>query len=205
MIKSKFFLPFAVACAAMVTGCVSSSSSSDLSATGNSTVPEKISTPEEFMDASIQELYSTVQKVYQTEYFALGIPDGWNVVTFNNAPLDSSISVEKADKSTMVTVRINKAVRPTIKETCDLAAEGYRANGVEFTSKPEVAYGTCIIEGRESEQDVALWLRQYDDDNSIYTINYTGSLENVGELLGYLTGNEKLMQLMVRPIGGGAL
>ena len=57
-----------------------------------------------------------------------------------------------------------------------------------------------IIEGKENNKDVALWLRQYDDDNSVYSITYTGSLDVVGELLGYLVGNEKMMQLLVRPL-----
>ena len=85
-------------------------------------------------------------------------------------------------------------------ESCQLAIEGLKSNGVQLSADVGVAFGTCVVEGKDNEKDVALWLRQYDDDNSTYSINYTGSLENVGELLSYLVGNEKLMQLMVRPL-----
>ena len=36
--------------------------------------------------------------------------------------------------------------------------------------------------------------------NTMMTITFTGSLDVVGELLGYLVGNEKMMQLLVRPL-----
>lgn len=175
----------------MLTGCASSSVSN---------APNKVSTPDEFMDASAQELFSSVEKVYKTEYFALGIPKGWKVLSFDNAKLNSYISVEKEDHSTLVTIRVAKAVTNNVEETCKLAIEGFKSNEVDFVEEPGVSFGTCLLEGKDKEKDVAMWLRQYDDDKSTYSINYTGSLENVGELLGYLVGNEKLMQLMVRPL-----
>lgn len=165
-----------------------------------SQAPETVSGPEIFLDASANELFKDVKKVYKTQYFALGIPQGWNVLTFTNDKLASSISVEKEDHSAVVTIRINKAEYKTLHETCVAAGKAFEANGVEFVSAPDIQYGTCIIDGKEGEKDVALWLRQYSDDMSVYSINYTGSLETVGELLGYLVGNEKLMQLMVRPL-----
>ena len=165
-----------------------------------SQAPEKVSGPEIFLDASANELFKDVKKVYKTKYFALGIPQGWKVLTFSNEPLASSISVEKEDHSAVVTIRINKAENKTLQETCVAAGKAFEANGVEFVSAPDIQYGTCLIDGKEGEKDVALWLRQYNDDMSVYSINYTGSLETVAELLGYLVGNEKLMQLMVRPL-----
>lgn len=191
MFKNKLVLPLSLGVALMLTGCASSTSSS---------TPEKVSTLDELMDASAQELFAQVDKVYKTEYFALGIPQGWKVLSFDNAKLNSYISVEKADHSTLVTIRVAKAVKGTIDETCQHAIEGFKSNEVDFVGDQGVAFGTCILEGKDKEKDVALWLRQYDDDNSTYSINYTGSLENVGELLSYLVGNEKLMALMVRPL-----
>lgn len=174
----------------MLAGCASNSPSA----------PTKVSTPDEFIDASAQELFSTVEKVYKTEYFALGIPEGWKVLSFDNANMNSFISVEKEDHSTLVTIRVTKAQKPTTEETCKLVIEGFKSNDVQLTGDSGVSFGTCIVEGKDNEKDVAFWLRQYDDDNSVYSINYTGSLDNVGELLSYLVGNEKLMQLMVRPL-----
>ena len=71
---------------------------------------------------------------------------------------------------------------------------------MEFSSDSSVAYGTCIIEGLEGEKNITLWMRQYDDDQSNYSINFTGSLDSAGEILGYLVGNDKMMQLLVRPL-----
>lgn len=190
MFKSKYVLPISLGVALMLSGCASNSPSA----------PTKVSTPDEFLDASAQELFSTVEKVYKTEYFAIGIPKGWKVLSFDNAKLASYISVEKEDHSTLVTIRVAKAIRKNVDESCQLAIEGFKSNEVQLSADVGVAFGTCVVEGKDNEKDVALWLRQYDDDNSTYSINYTGSLENVGELLSYLVGNEKLMQLMVRPL-----
>lgn len=189
MLKS--LLPLTLCSTLLLTACATSSS-------GN--VPDKVSTPDEFMDASVQELYKNVQKVYKTEYFALGIPAGWNVVSFKDQPLDSSISVEKDDHSALVTIRVNKAASNNIEQSCKLAAESFKANDIELTTTPEVQYGTCTINATANDRDQVLWLREYNDDNSAYSIYYKGDLQTVGELLGYLVGNEKLMQLMVRPL-----
>lgn len=190
MLKSKFVLPVSLGVALMLAGCASNSPSA----------PSKVSTPDEFLDASAQELFSTVDKVYKTEYFALGIPKGWKVLSFDNAKMASYISVEKEDHSTLVTIRVAKALKLTVDDTCQMAIEGFKSNDVDISADVGVSFGTCIVEGKDKEKDVALWLRQYEDDNSTYSINYSGSLENVGELLSYLVGNEKLMQLMVRPL-----
>lgn len=193
MKASALLLPVLLGSTIFMTACTSTPETS-------SPAPEKVSGPEVFLDASATELYKNVKKVYKTQYFALGIPEGWNVLTFSDEQLASSISVEKEDHSALVTVRVMKAEYPTLSDTCTAAGKAFKANGVEFVSAPEVQYGTCLIEGKEGEKDVALWLRQYNDDNSVYSINYTGSLETVGEVLSYLIGNEKLMHLMVRPL-----
>ena len=155
---------------------------------------------ENFYDESVQQLYATLPASYRTDYFALGIPEGWKVLSFSDHPNNTHISVEKLDHSALVTIRVDKAVYKTIDDTCRYAQKGFEANGLTFTSTPAVSYGTCIIEGKENDKDVSLWLRQYDDDRSVYSITFTGSLDVVGELLGYLVGNEKMMQLLVRPL-----
>lgn len=190
MVKSKIILPLSVCSALVLSACASSPDP----------LPEKLSTPDEFMDESVQELYKNVQKVYKSQYFALGIPSGWHVVSFKDEPLNSSISVMRDDRSALVTVRVTKAASDNIEKSCQLAAEGFHVNGLEFTSEPEVQYGTCLINATENDKEVALWLREYDDDHSAYSVTYKGDLATVGELLTYLVGNEKLMQLMVRPL-----
>lgn len=154
----------------------------------------------DFFDASVQEMYSQLPAYYRTKYFALGIPEQWRVLSFSDNEGDAHISVERNDHSSLVTIRVTPASHKTVDETCEYARKGFDANGLQYVSEPEIAYGTCIIEGKENTKDVTLWLRQYDDDNSVYSINFTGSLETVGEILSYLVGNEKLMQLMVRPL-----
>ena len=68
MITSKVLLPLlGVSAALLMTAC----------ATAPEPLPEKISGPSEFIDDSVKELYRNVDKVYTTEYFALGIPTGW--------------------------------------------------------------------------------------------------------------------------------
>lgn len=187
----KRLLPLTLCSTLILTACASSNSDN---------IPDKTSNPNDFMDASIQELYKNVQKVYKTEYFALGIPAGWKVISFKDQILDSSISVEKDDHSALVTIRVNKAASNNIEQSCKLAAESFKANDIEFTSEPGVQYGTCVINAKDNDREQVLWLREYSDDNSAYSINYKGSLQDIGELLGYLVGNEKLMQLMVQPL-----
>lgn len=182
----------------MVAGCNSTETSSAGSSTAQT---QDANAAQDFRKQDLKALFPEVGDIYKTEYFALGIPKGWTVVSFSNEKYDSAISVEKNDHSTLVTVRVNSAIMPTIKETCEHAYQGYLANGAESVQGPAINYGTCIIEAKDSaNKDLALWLRQYDDDQSVYSINYSGSLETVGELLSYLVGNEKLMQLMVRPL-----
>ena len=190
MVKSKILLPLSLCAALVLSAC----------ATAPDPLPEKLSTPDEFMDESVQELYKNVQKVYKTEYFALGIPAGWSVVSFKDQPLASSISVTRDDRSALVTIRVTKASTPPIEESCQPAADGFAANGLAFTAEPEVRYGTCTITATETERDVVLWLREDPDDRSAYSITYKGDLATVGELLTYLVGNEKIMQLMVQPL-----
>ena len=164
-----------------------------------SQAPETVSGPEIFLDASANELFKDVKKVTRPVlclWYSTGL-EGINLSL--NEPLASSISCRE-DHGAVVTIRINKAEYKTLQETCVAAGKAFEANGVEFVSAPDIQYGTCLIDGKEGEKDVALWLRQYNDDMSVYSINYTGSLETVAELLGYLVGNEKLMQLMVRPL-----
>lgn len=189
MLKS--LLPLTLCSTLLLTACATSSSSN----TANQGTSDK-----DFMDASVQELYKNVQKVYKTKYFALGIPEGWKVLSFQDQPLASSISVEKEDRSALVTIRVNKAASDSIDQSCKIAAESFKANDVQFTSDPEVQYGTCIINATANERDQVLWLREYSDDNSAYSITYKGDLQTVGEVLGFLVGNDKLMQLMVRPL-----
>ncbi len=160
------------------------------------------STPSQdgFYDESVQKLYADLPASYRTDYFALGIPEGWKVLSFSDHPNNTHISVEKFDHSALVTIRVDKAVYKSIDDTCRNAQNGFEANGLVLTKGPEVSYGTCIIEGKENTKDVSLWLRQYEDDRSVYSITFTGSLDVVGEVLSYLVGNEKMMQLMVRPL-----
>ena len=89
-----------------------------------SQTPETVSGPEIFLDASANELFKDVKKVYKTQYFALGIPQGWKVLTFSNEPLASSISVEKEDHSAVVTIRINKAEYKTLQENLCCCRQG---------------------------------------------------------------------------------
>ncbi len=155
-----------------------------------------------FMDASVDQLYQDVEAVYKTKYFALGIPKGWHVLSFSDEDLASSIAVERDDRSALVTVRVTKASAPNIEESCKLALAGYEANGLELEDEDDagVQYGTCIIEGKDNGKESVLWLRQYDDDNSTYSISYTGELSVVSEILVYLVGNNKTMQLLARPL-----
>lgn len=153
-----------------------------------------------FYDESVQELFSTLPASYRTKFFALGIPQGWKVLSFSDHPQNTHISVEKFDHSALVTIRVDNAVYKNIDDACTYARKGFEANGLTFTKEPGVAYGTCIIEGKENNKDVTLWLRQYDDDKSVYSITFTGNLETVGEVLNYLVGNDKMMQLLVRPL-----
>ncbi|MBU3843939.1 MAG: hypothetical protein H9847_03585 [Candidatus Anaerobiospirillum pullicola] len=193
MITSKVLLPLlGVSAALLMTAC----------ATAPEPLPEKISGPSEFIDDSVKELYRNVDKVYTTEYFALGIPTGWKVISFNNEPLASAISVEKADHSSLVTVRVTKAQGQTIEQSCDLALQGFQANGIVTGEDAlNLSFGTCTITGKDDgDKPVTLWLRQYDDDHSAYSITFTGDVSTAAELLSYLVGNEKLMQLMVQPL-----
>ena len=189
MIKLRTGL-LALGSALLLSACASNSNQ------GASTAPST----ENFYDESVQKLFATLPASYRTDFFALGIPQGWKVLSFSNHATNTHISVEKIDHSALVTIRVDKSVYKSIDDTCHYAQKGFEANGLTFTTTPNVSYGTCIIEGKENNKDVALWLRQYDDDNSVYSITYTGSLDVVGELLGYLVGNEKMMQLLVRPL-----
>ena len=128
------------------------------------------SSTENFYDESVQKLYATLPASYRTEYFALGIPQGWKVLSFSDHAANTHLSVEKIDHSALVTIRVDKAVYKSIDDTCHYAQAGFEANGLTFTSTPGVSYGTCIIEGKENSKDVSLWLRQYDDDDHLHRL-----------------------------------
>lgn len=173
-------------CAAFLTAC---------STTGSIPADQQ----NDFMDASAVELFKTVPEFYQTKYFALGIPEGWKVLNFDDQPLDSFLSVQSVDHSTTITIRVRSTTN-TIEQSCELAKSAFLANDATFTQEPSVQYGTCIVEAKENDKPQVLWLRNYDDDNSSYSITISGPMEKAGEVLGYLVGNEKMMQLLVRPL-----
>lgn len=170
------------------------------STTSDSTVPPKVSGPDEFIDAAAKAMFEKATKVYKTEYFAIGIPQGWTALSFADDQLASHISVEKDDKSAIVTIRVEKAQRATIEDTCKLVMAGVEANEITYDNRPGVQNGTCIINGHEGESPVTVWVRQYRDDNSAYSIVFSGEPATVNELLSNLVGNEKLMALMVQPL-----
>ncbi len=189
MIKLRTGL-LALGSALLLSACATTSPGGNTTAAGG----------ENFYDESVQQLFAPLPASFRTDYFALGIPEGWKVLSFSDKADNTHISVEKLDHSALVTIRVDQGVYQNINDTCLYAQKGFEANGLTFTKNPEVSFGTCIIEGKENTKDVSLWLRQYDDDNSVYSITFTGSLDVVGELLSYLVGNEKMMQLMVRPL-----
>lgn len=178
-------LPFAF-CAAFLSAC-----SSNTATTSNSDA--------DFMDASAHELFKTVPQSYQTKYFALGIPEGWKVVSFSDQELDTFLSVQSLDHAATITLRVRTTTN-TVEESCELAKSAYVANDAKFIQEPSVRFGTCVIEAQENEKSNVLWLRNYNDDNSSYSINIIGPMEKAGEILSYLVGNEKMMQLLVRPL-----
>lgn len=181
-------LPFALCAAAMTI----------LSACSSSTAVTE-SEQKSFMDESAYELFKQVPNYYKTEYFALGIPEGWQVVTFNDQHLDSNISVQSQDRSAMVTIRV-RSTQHSIEESCELAKNAYLANEANFIREPGVQFGTCIVEAEENGKSEILWLRNYDDDASSYSIAISGPMEKATEVLTYLIGNEKMMGLLVRPL-----
>lgn len=172
-------------CAAILTACSSNAPT--------------INNDADFMDASAYEMLKTLPQFYQTKYFALGIPEGWKVVAFNNLDLDSYLSVQSLDRSSTITIRVRSSTN-TVEESCELAKSAFLANDAHFINEPGVKFGTCTVEAEENGKSNVLWLRNYNDDNSSYSINIAGPMEKAGEILRYLVGNEKMMQLLVRPL-----
>lgn len=185
-------LPLTLCAAAVVTLSACSSSSTP-------TETQPAAENKDFMDQHTQEFLKQVPESYKTPYFALGIPEGWKVVTFKDQPLDSSISVQSLDRSVTLTIRVRSSEH-NIEEACALAKDAFVANGAKFTNEPSVQFGTCIVEADENGKPSTLWMRNYDDDKSSYSIAISGPLDKASEILTYLVGNEKMMGLMVRPL-----
>lgn len=136
---------------------------------------------------------------YRNNFFSMGIPDNWNVVSSDGPDIPAFVSVRAKDHSAEVTVRVSRSDL-NVQQLCELAARGFVVNGGNIVQGPEVQYGTCIIRSDDAGIPTQLWLRAYPEDHSVYAINFTGEQDKVNEVLMHLTGDDRLMQLLVRPL-----
>lgn len=136
--------------------------------------------------------------IYANYFFKASIPDNWTVISSDGPDIPAFISVQKKDRSALVTVKVSRTDLE-IDELCQLAAKGFVVNSADIVRGPEVQYGTCIIQSDTLGKKAGFWARRY-EDKSVYAINFEGDLEAVGEILGRMEGNEKFMQLFVMPL-----
>lgn len=130
--------------------------------------------------------------------FSVTVPDDWQVVAREGDNVPAFITLETLDKSSTVTISTSFS-EESIETLCQDSAKEYINEGDDIITGPEVSFGTCNINAQNGSKK-GVWLRKYDDDNSVYKIEFKGDFDKITNLLSNTQGNEKYMSLFVRPI-----
>lgn len=135
---------------------------------------------------------------FQNDFFKVDIPSNWEIFSSEGPHMPSHVSLVRKDGSALITLGVARSSR-TIEDTCNLVANNLVNDSKNLLEKPEVQFGTCIVQAKENGIHKEMWMRSY-EDKSLYSIYFEGELSIVDEILSSLQGNEEMMSLLVRPI-----
>lgn len=161
----------------------------------------KIMESEQKQVTQAQTTTQNIQSYFSTEFFKIGVPENWKVVSYEGPEIPTYVSVEKKESNTVVTISV-KHTKDTIDDLCQKIVKKLIGESKDIIAGPVVEFGTCkIVAVDQNDNKSSAWIRKYDDDNTEYSIYFEGSQEEANEVLTTLQGNEKIMSLLIMPVG----
>lgn len=174
---------FAVACAIALAACSNTEST-------NSTQANTIA-PKDQKPIATSVPMSTIAN----DFFQVSYANTWHIISQEGPHEPAFISLQKNDRSSLVTIRVSKE-NQDIETLCNGAALAIIANGYQLVTGPAIIDKTCVIEGISNEKPTTVWIKKFDKLGLSYSINYEGESAIANQVLSTLQGDKYMMELI---------
>lgn len=132
------------------------------------------------------------------DFFQVSYANTWHIISQEGPHEPAFISLQKNDRSSLVTIRVTKESQD-IETLCDGAALAIIANGHQLVTGPTITNGTCVIEGISNDKPTTVWIKKFEDIGLSYSINYDGENAIANQVLSTIQGDKYMMELINSP------